>query len=211
MLNIGPRNRTGPQGPIGLPGGDGATWHFGLGEPGNGLGKVGDFFLNGNTFDIFIRVESGWEFVGNLKGPRGPKGVKGEQGEKGEPGLNGRVWTRGSGGGDVTKGTIKTLFGEISTNPGATQTVVTYTVPIGKAFELLKVLISGPNVADYFVKEDGATIATSGTDYLEFDDTIPFDRRRFEAGQVVSVDVKNLGASKETFNATIVGDLFGVL
>ena len=214
MINIGPRNKVGPAGPTGPNGLDGATWLFGSGEPGSGLGKVGDFFLNGSLFEVFRKYETGWELVGTLKGPKGKKGDAGEKGEKGDrgpAGYNGMRGPSGGNGGDLTKGLIKTIFGELTVDPGATVALVSFVVPAGKAFELMKVLISGNNIADFYVKEDGAKIATSGTDWLEYDDTIPFERKRFDPGQTVSVEVKNLGVSKETFNATIVGDLFGVL
>ncbi len=208
MVNIGPLNKTGPQGLKGLDGKDGADIIVESVEPGSGVGKDGDLFLNSITGDVFKRRNGKWVLVGNLIGPKGAKGPKGEQGEKGKDGKNGRSGSSGNSGSDSVKGEIKTVYGETLVETTNTEVLATYTVPAGRAFELIEVLISGPNVADYFVKENGTKIHTARTYWGEFDEQIPFNRRRFDAGAVITVECYNFRPTDETFNATLIGDLY---
>lgn len=78
----GPIGPAGPQGPLGLTGPmgakgeDGATWHNGPGEPVEGFGGQGDYYLDNDTGDYYHK-DGTWNRVGSLKGPKGDKGAKG--------------------------------------------------------------------------------------------------------------------------------------
>jgi hypothetical protein len=147
-------------------------------------------------------------------GPKGDRGPKGDKGPKGDVGPLQQIRVqaqRSSGNGDGVKGSVKTTYGEDNVTSGTTDTICSYTVPAGKNFELIEVLISGPNIADYYVKEDGVKIHTARTYFGEFDEQIPFDRRRFASGQVITVECNNFRPTDGVFNATIIGDLYSVV
>lgn len=152
-------------------------------------------------------------------GPQGPKGSKGDTGERGPKGPEGRRGPPGPPGpagspgigGDSVLGIIETIYDEVLCATGNTEEIVSYTVPAGKAFNLKEILISGPNVADYFIKINGAKIHTARTYFLEYDEQIPFEGKRLAAGSIVSVEVFNFRPTSEFFNATIIGDLYGVV
>ena len=78
-------------------------------------GNVGDMFLNKSTYDLYTKVDIGWQYVGNIKGasvtgpqgpqgeqgevgPQGPQGVQGPQGEQGEVGPQGPQGVQGPQG-----------------------------------------------------------------------------------------------------------------
>ena len=51
-----------------IRGKDGATWLTGTSAPDNAVGKDGDFFLNTDKFDVYIKKGETWTTVGNLTG-----------------------------------------------------------------------------------------------------------------------------------------------
>lgn len=210
MLNVGPRNRTGAQGETGPKGEDGATWLFGNSVPTSGQGKVGDFFLKQDSFDVYFRTEDGWEYQGSLKGPKGKRGDTGDKGEQGKPGLNGRSVSSAPARGGALVSTNRSVYNEQLVNTGATTVINTFTVPVNKNFSLAHVKVSGPNIADYFIKLNGAKIATVRTNFEEFDDLVPFENLVLSAADVLTVECYNFRPTNETFNATIVGNLYAV-
>lgn len=101
----GQNGTPGPKGDIGPKGADGATWLFGTSIPSE-QGKIGDFYLKTDSFDIYKKDSSGWQNTGNIKGPKGdtgetgPKGDPGEQGPQGNPGTPGTPGIQGPPGTD---------------------------------------------------------------------------------------------------------------
>ncbi len=83
----------GPQGPIGPQGPAGSKWYTDSGNPSNGLGLVGDFYLDISTGDVYRKTGAvTWTFEGNIKGPQGfqgPQGIQGIQGNQGPQGVQG--------------------------------------------------------------------------------------------------------------------------
>ena len=74
---------------------------FGVGVPDPEYGKIGDLYLNTSTFDIYVKTDTGWQIIGNIKGAQGEKGETGErgpQGEKGDPGEQGPQGEKGEVG-----------------------------------------------------------------------------------------------------------------
>lgn len=77
--NTGPIGPTGPEGPastvpgpMGPNGLDGDMWYNGTGDPSTGLGKVGDFYLEVLTGNVYEKIDSTtWTIVSNIKGPGG--------------------------------------------------------------------------------------------------------------------------------------------
>lgn len=79
-------------GPKGEPGKDGVQWYYDE-TPSASVGNIGDVNFNGTTGDIHRRTATGWELVGNFRGPQGKQGPKGDTGPKGDPAR----WLSGSG------------------------------------------------------------------------------------------------------------------
>ena len=70
----------GDPGEDGQDGEDGATWLTGTNKPEDNLGKIGDFYFNSTTYDIYVKGESSWTFICNIKGADGLPGSDGEDG-----------------------------------------------------------------------------------------------------------------------------------
>ena len=70
----------GDPGEDGQDGEDGATWLTGTNKPEDNLGKTGDFYFNSTTYDIYVKGESSWTFICNIKGADGLPGSDGEDG-----------------------------------------------------------------------------------------------------------------------------------
>jgi len=59
----------------GEQGDPGSIWHSGSGIPAEGLGKVGDFYLNELNGDVYEKTDATtWVLVANIQGPQGPDG-----------------------------------------------------------------------------------------------------------------------------------------
>ncbi len=91
---------TGPQGPVGAAGADGAALLNGSGVPDVSLGKSGDFYLNTGSQQIYGPKANGvWPASGvGLVGPMGQAGVNGVDGVNGINGTNGSNGTNGTNG-----------------------------------------------------------------------------------------------------------------
>lgn len=76
-------NTKGTEGPAGAAGTDGSKWYSGT-ELTAAEGKIGDFFLDTDDFNIYLKVEGGWTLVSNIKGAAG------------EDGKNGGLWLVGT-------------------------------------------------------------------------------------------------------------------
>lgn len=70
-------NLTGPQGPAGTNGVAGSVWRNGTGVPSNGLGVNGDYYLDDNTGNVYLKAGGTYSIVANIKGPVGPIGLTG--------------------------------------------------------------------------------------------------------------------------------------
>ncbi|MBQ9786038.1 MAG: collagen-like protein, partial [Clostridia bacterium] len=85
-------NIKGAQGESGAQGDAGTsstTWLSGAGEPALGIGAEGDFYLDTETCNIYIKGESGWAVAVNIKGEQGVQGETGATGEQGATGSTG--------------------------------------------------------------------------------------------------------------------------
>ena len=94
----------GDKGDTGAAGQDGASILTGEGAPAANLGKQGDSYIDTATFDYYIKGESGWTKVGNIKGATGEKGDKGDAGEAGSQGEKGDKGDTGAAGEKGDKG-----------------------------------------------------------------------------------------------------------
>ena len=96
----GPQGEPGQTGPQGEPGTDGLNLLTGKGEPAASLGNAGDSYIDTETWDYYVKGNSGWIKQGNIKGQDGTDGEKGSQGDKGEtgdPGADGTSVLTGAG------------------------------------------------------------------------------------------------------------------
>lgn len=67
-------NIKGPPGADGNNGTNGATWRDGSGAPSNGLGVDGDYYLDDDTGDVYLKSAGNYTVVANIKGPSGASG-----------------------------------------------------------------------------------------------------------------------------------------
>lgn len=67
----GQDGKDGKDGADGQDGKDGTVWLSGAIVPDSALGKIGDFYFNSATYDIYTKTQTGWEYVANIKGDDG--------------------------------------------------------------------------------------------------------------------------------------------
>jgi hypothetical protein len=101
----GAQGATGSQGPIGLTGpagvkGDvGSIWHVGLGSPATDVGQNGDFYLDSNSSNVYVKTSGSWSSsIANIKGATGSTGAAGAQGTAGAQGATGLTGAAGADG-----------------------------------------------------------------------------------------------------------------
>ncbi len=86
----------GDKGDPGAPGKDGTVWHVGEGAPSTVSGaKLGDFYINKTSFEVYHLTASGWTLLGSIKGEDGEDASG--SGSQGAPGKDGTVWHTGAG------------------------------------------------------------------------------------------------------------------
>jgi lysophospholipase L1-like esterase len=104
----GPAGAQGPQGAQGIPGADGATILYGQGSPKSENGKVGDFYLDLSSSQLYgPKLTDGWKTEGlNLKGEIGKDGTNGSDGKDGANGTNGTDGATILSGETVPSGTL---------------------------------------------------------------------------------------------------------
>ena len=54
-----------------IKGKDGTTFLFGLTDPAQDIGSVGDVYLNTSNWDVYVKSTEGWTKVGNILGGQG--------------------------------------------------------------------------------------------------------------------------------------------
>lgn len=96
---------------------------------------------------------------------------------------------------------------QLTVASGATVTVVTYTVPVGKTFYFDSVQASGDTVGLYTIFNGATTIAKSRSTYGQYNATFNLNGLPFVAGQILSLVVTNDGTDVADFNGTIYGQL----
>lgn len=107
-------------------------------------------------------------------------------------------------------GTVKSFYNEtLAVAIGATENLVTYTVPAGKVVYILKVDISGSNIATYDIFVNGSKIGRKRTYFGgDYSDTLEFgssasEGLKLNVGDIVTVDVTNFRPSVGDFEARL--------
>ncbi len=77
---------------------DGTSMLTESGDPDASKGKNGDSWFDTLTAKIYKKVESTWQYVANLMGPKGDKGDQGSEGKEGANGSNGAAGAAGIDG-----------------------------------------------------------------------------------------------------------------
>ncbi len=133
----------------GTNGKDGTVWYYGE-QTDDKQGKIGDFFYDTDDSVVYTKTESGWEFLGTLKGQDGKDGANGSNGQDGKDGVD------GSNGQDGVKG-----------NDGATW--LTGTAIEGTGTGII-VEIEGAKIGDLYLNTETGNIykcvAINTWDYL---------------------------------------------
>ena len=116
--SAGTNGTTGPTGVAGSNGAAGATgatgsstqWLSGNGNPGNGIGNVGDWYMRTNTGDVYQKTGTlTWTLEFNLNGATGStgnNGAAGATGSTGAAGSNGSVGATGATGAAGSNGAV---------------------------------------------------------------------------------------------------------
>ena len=105
------------------------------------------------------------------------------------------------------KGITQNIFAEVNSVVSGVETLAnTYTVPVGKKFDLNSATCSGDNIAKFTVKINGAIIQTKRTWWSTgFNVDFDFREQILNVGDKVEIFVINNGSSSETFESTIIG------
>ena len=92
-------NVEGQDGADGADGVDGSVWYNGSGEPSDTLGKDGDYYLDNDNGDVYLKSGGTWSQVTNIEGPPGTDGDPGPQGPPGPAGgaILSAYWTYSTG------------------------------------------------------------------------------------------------------------------
>ena len=73
-------------------------WFDGEGIPTNDVGVTGDYYLNLSNADIYKKVYTSWQRIGNIRGSQGQQGERGEKGDRGLKGDRGATGPQGARG-----------------------------------------------------------------------------------------------------------------
>ena len=104
--NNGQDGQDGNDGKDGSDGKNGTSLLTGNEIPSNTLGSIGDSYINTSTFDYYIKNESGWNKIGNIKGSKGDTGYTGSSGSNGKDGKDGSQILTGLGAPSTSLGSI---------------------------------------------------------------------------------------------------------
>lgn len=104
------------------------------------------------------------------------------------------------------KGVSRNVYNEISNITSEIETLVTtYTVPIGKKFDLSRAVCSGDNIARFTIKVNGSILQGKRTWWSDFNTEFNVDEDILNAGEKVEIFVTNRGIKSADFEATIIG------
>lgn len=107
------------------------------------------------------------------------------------------------------KGLSKNIYNGIASVPINVETLITtYTVPIGKKFDLAFAVCSGENRAKYSVKVNNQILQVKRTWWGDFNAEFNVSEDILLAGDKVELFVENCGDASVDFDGTIIGGEF---
>jgi hypothetical protein len=115
----------------------------------------------------------------------------------------------GGGGGSTPVAEYDSVTGVAASG---SQTIVSYTVPVGDTFNLSRISVSGDNIAEFTVNINGSPIATKRSWFTDYNVEFIFESSSgsgpaMNAGDTVNVVVNNFRPTPGDFNGTILGRL----
>jgi len=105
-----------------------------------------------------------------------------------------------------SRGLSKNIYNQVNSVIINVETlVVSYTVPVGKKFDLSAATCSGDNIARFIVKVNSQVIQAKRTWFTNFNVDFDFQELILNETDKVEIFVENNGKSSEDFEATIIG------
>jgi hypothetical protein len=112
---------------------------------------------------------------------------------------------------ETTKGPVNHFYDSASVVPVASETLInSFTVPVGKAFDLLLCTCSGNNIARFIVKVNNQVVMVKRTWWTNFNVDFDFKEKKLIASDKVEIFVENNGSTSEFFESTITGGLYDI-
>ncbi len=106
----------------------------------------------------------------------------------------------------VPRGITKNIYNDVSAVVITVETLInTYTVAIGKKFDLKNLSCSGDNIARFIIKINGLTVIAKRTWWTDFNADFSFTGETLSAGDKVEIFVENNGIDSSDFESTITG------
>jgi len=100
-----------------------------------------------------------------------------------------------------------TAYNSVSAIAADVETLInTFTVPIGKYRQLNSVVLSGDNIAYFYIKKNGVVIAKARTWWVSFTEQIELHDTKIVAGDVISIHGENKGKKASDFESTIIAE-----
>lgn len=105
-----------------------------------------------------------------------------------------------------TGGVIYNIYNKINSAPTDIETLVTsYTVPVGKGFNLKNAMCSADNVAKFIAKINNSTVQVKRATWNSFNPEFDFVEQLLVEGDKIEIFVENNGDTVASFDATIIG------
>lgn len=107
------------------------------------------------------------------------------------------------------RGTTTHFYDNANAVPVNTETLInSYTVPVGKGFDLNQVTCSGNNIARFIIKVNGSIIQAKRTWWANFNIDFNIVEKILSAGDKIEIFVENNGETSEFFESTIIGGVY---
>lgn len=107
-----------------------------------------------------------------------------------------------------TKGIGQNIYNERLILESIEEKVLSYTVPIGKKFDLTNIACSGDNIARFRIEIAGDVKQKKRSWWTNFNVDFNFNELIIEAGEKIEVFAENIGTGTADFNATIIGGVY---
>lgn len=111
----------------------------------------------------------------------------------------------------LERGEITPIWGEqFSVGGLSIQTVINYTIPVGKNFKIKSVHFSGDNRSVFYVEVNSSTILKHRLYFSHFSGSASFENVNLDQNDNIKIIVENKTNSLADFNATLIGNLYDI-